>query len=54
MAGTMMASADGLDTEQAFLKALAQVKTWKVTGQQLELFDAGGGLLARLETPYLK
>jgi heat shock protein HslJ len=42
MAGAMMACMEGMDTEKAFLKALTQAKTWKMSGQQLELFDAGG------------
>ena len=54
MAGTMMACPDGMDTERAFLSALSQVKTWKLAGQQLELFDASGRLLARLEARYMK
>jgi heat shock protein HslJ len=48
MAGTMMACPQGMDTEQAFLKALGSVKKWKIEGQQLELFDLDGKLLARL------
>jgi putative lipoprotein len=47
MATTMMACPEGMDTEKAFLKALAEVKTWKITGKQLELFDAGGNMVAR-------
>jgi heat shock protein HslJ len=39
MASTMMACPDGMDTEQKFLKALGQVKRWKIAGQQLELMD---------------
>jgi heat shock protein HslJ len=50
LAGTRMACPDGMETEQAFLEALAQVKTWKIVGGHLELFDTGGRLLARFET----
>jgi putative lipoprotein len=49
MAGTMMACIEGMDTEKAFLDALTQTKTWKISGQQLELFDAGGKLLATFD-----
>ena len=49
MASTMMACLEGMDTEKAFLQALEQVNTWKIEGQQLELFDAAGNLVARFE-----
>jgi copper homeostasis protein (lipoprotein) len=49
MAGTMMACPEGMDTEQAFLKSLGQVSKWKITGQNLELFDANGKVLAHFE-----
>jgi uncharacterized lipoprotein YbaY/heat shock protein HslJ len=49
MAGTMMACAQGMDTERAFLQALGQVSSWKVTGQTLELFDARGKPLAQFD-----
>ena len=49
MATTRMACPQGMDTEQAFLDALAKVKTWKIVGERLELFDAGGNLLMRFE-----
>jgi putative lipoprotein len=49
MATTMMACPEGMDTEKAFLKALTEAKTWKITEQQLELFDAGGNVVARFE-----
>jgi copper homeostasis protein (lipoprotein) len=54
MAGTMMACPDGMDTEKAFLAALREVKTWKIAGQHLEVFDAAGKLLARFEARYMK
>ena len=54
MAGTMMACADLMDTEKAFLQALGQVITWKITNQDLELFDAEGKLVARLEPRQMK
>lgn len=49
MASTMMACPEGMDTEKAFLNALTRVKTWKITEQQLELFDATDKIVARLE-----
>jgi heat shock protein HslJ len=49
IAGTMMACPAGMDTEQAFYKALGAVRTWKIDGQRLELFDQTGGMVARFE-----
>lgn len=49
MAGTRMACPEGMDTEQAFLKSLGQVSKWKITGQNLELFDADGKVLAKFK-----
>jgi copper homeostasis protein (lipoprotein) len=49
MASTMMACASGMETEQNFLKALGQVKRWKITGHQLELMDEAGKVLAVFE-----
>src|SRR5581483_5255856 len=54
IAGTMMACANGMDTEQAFLKALSQVKTWKIAAQRLELYNAAGQLVASLERRQMK
>jgi heat shock protein HslJ len=54
MARTMMACVEGIETEKAFLDALKQVNTWRIAGQQLDLFDAAGRLLARLEARYMK
>jgi copper homeostasis protein (lipoprotein) len=54
MAGTMMACLQGMDTEKAFLEALGQVNKWKIAGQHLELFDAGGKLIARFEARHMK
>lgn len=50
MAGTMMACPEGMDTEQAFLKSLGQVIKWKITGRNLDLFDADGKVLAHFES----
>ena len=54
MAGTMMACPEGSDTEQAFLEALRQVHTWKITGQHLELFDTAGHQVARFEARHMQ
>jgi putative lipoprotein len=50
MAGTMMACIEGMDTERAFLDALKRVTTWRIEGNQLELFDADGRAVAKFET----
>jgi copper homeostasis protein (lipoprotein) len=49
MASTMMACISGMDMDKALQDALAQVRTWKIAGQALELSDANGQLLARFE-----
>jgi len=54
MASTMMACPEGMDTEKAFLHAIEEVKTWKVTQRKLELFDAGGNAVARFEARDVK
>jgi len=46
---TMMACMKGMETEKAFLKALGQVSGWRISGQQLELLDSSGKVLARFE-----
>ena len=48
-AGTMMACAEGMEQERAFLDALAVVARWRVDGQRLELIDERGDVLARFE-----
>jgi uncharacterized lipoprotein YbaY/heat shock protein HslJ/uncharacterized lipoprotein NlpE involved in copper resistance len=52
-AATLMACPDGMDTERAFLDALRQVSTVKVTRQHLEMFDASGKFLARFEARHM-
>lgn len=47
IATTRMACMHGMETETAFLNTLQDVRTWKTIGQQLELYDSGGKLLAR-------
>jgi copper homeostasis protein (lipoprotein) len=49
MAGTMMACAEGMDVEQALHRALQDVATWRSNGAMLELLDAEGRLLVRME-----
>jgi putative lipoprotein len=46
---TKMACAAGMDTESQFLGSLLRVRGWKITGQQLELSDSTGAVLARFE-----
>jgi copper homeostasis protein (lipoprotein) len=48
-AGTMMACADGMEQERAFLDALAAAARWRIDGQRLELLDSRGEVLARFE-----
>ena len=48
-AGTMMACADGMETEDAFLKAMSRVKTYNILERILEVYDEAGTLLARFE-----
>jgi copper homeostasis protein (lipoprotein) len=53
-AATLMACPAGMEQEQAFLGALGQAARWRVIGSHLELFDAGGATIARLEAVHLK
>jgi heat shock protein HslJ len=46
-ARTMMACADGMDTEDKLVKALEEVREWKVSGERLELLDGSGNVVAR-------
>jgi heat shock protein HslJ len=49
-----MACIQGMATEMAFLGMLDKVRTWKVTNQQLELYDASDKLLARFTAQAMK
>ena len=49
MAMTFMACPEGMETERDFAAALEQVRSWKILGEQLELYDGSGGFLARFE-----
>jgi len=50
VAMTRMACKQGMETEQAFLTALNQVGSWKITGRKLELLDGEGRTVAEFET----
>jgi len=54
LAGTMMACPDGMEQERRFLRSLARVERYKVTGDQLELLDAAGAVLARFQAVALR
>jgi putative lipoprotein len=49
IASTMMGCMSGMETEQAFLKALSAASRWRISGKTLELFDGAGTRLARFE-----
>jgi copper homeostasis protein (lipoprotein) len=49
LATTQMACQEGMDTEAAFMVALETVRTWRIAGQHLEMFDDAGQLVARFE-----
>ena len=53
MATTMMACADGMQTEHAFLGALEAVSAWEITGLNLTLKDGAGDDVARFEAVHL-
>ncbi|CAN5884114.1 hypothetical protein BH18ACI5_BH18ACI5_26650 [soil metagenome] len=47
--GTRMSCLNGMDTEVAFIAALAQIKSWRIAGSVLQLMDAGGRPVARFD-----
>ena len=49
LASTMMACVEGMEYEQPFAQALERARSWRITGEQLELRDEGGNILARFE-----
>jgi len=53
MGATMMACAEGMETEDAFLKALAAAERHEIVGEYLLLYQ-GNRLLARFEAVYLR
>ena len=54
MAGTLMACAQGMETEQAFMKALGKVSRWRIAGHDLELLDSSGGVVAEFEARHME
>ena len=46
---TKMACQDAMDIETSFLPALQRVAKYRVVGQQLELLDSAGALVARFD-----
>ena len=50
VAGTRMACPAGMEQEQAFQAALAQVARWRYEGPRLALLDAHGAMLALFES----
>ena len=54
LAGTMMACPEGMDTEKEFLATLRQVSRWRIAGEHLEFYDAGGNVLGRFEARALR
>lgn len=47
MAGTMMACLEGMEQERLFLQSLGAVHRYRISGDQLELLDASGAVVAR-------
>ena len=54
LAATMMACADTMAQETAFMRALDATRSWSIIGQHLELSDDEGRLRARFEAVYLR
>jgi copper homeostasis protein (lipoprotein) len=54
LAMTFMACPEGMEIERDFVAALGQVRSWKILGEHLELFDGNGAFLARFEARVLK
>jgi len=46
---TMMACPKGMDREKDFMEALGLTRTWKIRGEELELYGEDGKLLARFD-----
>ncbi len=53
-AGTMMACPAGMEQEQRFLETLGKVERYRISGSHLEMLDATGAVLARLEAVALR
>jgi copper homeostasis protein (lipoprotein) len=54
LAMTFMACPEGMETERDFTAGLEQVRSWKILGEHLELYDGSGGFLARFEARAMK
>lgn len=54
MGMTRMACPEGMKQEQEFVAALQRARSWKISGQHLELFDEAGTQVARFEAVALK
>lgn len=54
MAATMMACGEGMDQEQAFLKALEIVQGYIINGDNLSFYNAQEQLILRFKAVYLK
>ncbi len=54
LAMTFMACPEGMETERDFTAALEQVRSWKILGEHLELYDGAGAFLARFEARAMK
>jgi len=54
LASTMMACAQGMDTEQKFLAALQQAARAKISGQRMELLDVSGKVLANFQAVHFR
>jgi heat shock protein HslJ len=54
VASTRMACLQGMEIEGALFKVIEQVRSWKIAGEHLELYDASGNVLARFEARALK
>ena len=51
LGGTRMFCQPNMQLEQKFLGMFQNVASWKITGNSLELLDAGGKAVASFETP---
>ena len=51
---TMKACLEGMDTEQLFYAVLEQAAAYKIDGEMLKLFNAGGEELATFRAIYLQ
>jgi putative lipoprotein len=54
VASTRMACSHGMEVEMRFLGTLEHVRSWKISGQQLDLLDDGGKMLARFSAGTMK